>query len=118
MSDAQEQSSVESILTEPTEKQALSVQHTYPRKRRERRPLSRTPKTSPLVGVINSFILVIGLCVILASRCEQGSTAQEQDHSWINSLITPKDLHLPKSVTDKLLEKKKQAQDKIDSSAE
>ncbi len=118
MSDAQEQSSIESGLAEHTEKQVSAVQNSYPRKRRERRPLSRTPKTSPLVGVVNSFILVIGLCVILASRCEQGSTAQEQDNSWINSLITPKDLHLPKSVTDKLLEKKKHPQDKVDLSAE
>lgn len=82
------------------------------KKRRERRPLNRSPRSSPLVGVVNSLILVIGLTLILASRCEQSDQASSQDESWLNHLITPKDLHLPKSVTDKLTEKSKQVNPK------
>ena len=74
-------------------------------KRRERRPLSRVPRSSPLVGVVNSLILVIGLALILLSRCENSTHNHGEDSNWLKHLITPKDLHLPPSVTDKLIKK-------------
>ena len=77
-------------------------------RRRERRPLSRTPRSSPLVGVVNSLILVIGLTLNLASRCENSNHNPSEDNNWLKHLITPKDLHLPPSVTDELIKKKKE----------
>ena len=76
-------------------------------RRRERRPLSRVPRNSPLVGVVNSLILVIGLTLILLSRCENSNQNPSEDSNWLKHLITPKDLHLPPSVTDKLLQQGK-----------
>ena len=92
-----------------TELNPQAVQSISYKKRRERKPLSRSPRSSPLMGVVNSLILVIGLTLILASRCEQSDQAANQDASWLNHLITPKDLHLPRSVTDKLNKDTKQA---------
>ena len=73
-------------------------------RRRERRPLPRSAKTNPLVGLVNSMILAIGLTVILASRCDQPSSPQQDQQGWLDHLVIPKDLHLPTSVTDKLIE--------------
>jgi hypothetical protein len=73
-------------------------------RRRERRALPRSAKTNPLVGLVNSMILAIGLTVILASRCDQPSSPQQDQQGWLDHLVIPKDLHLPTSVTDKLIE--------------
>ena len=110
-----DQSKLEPNVQEPnvqTELKPQAVQSISYKKRRERKPLSRSPRSSPLVGVVNSLILVIGLTLILASRCEQSDQAAKQDANWLNHLITPKDLHLPRSVTDKLNQKTRQADKK------
>ena len=94
------------VEEEPNPQAVQSISY---KKRRERKPLSRVPRGSPLVGVVNSLILVIGLTLILASRCEQSNQALNQEANWLNHLITPKDLHLPRSVTDKLNEEASKA---------
>ena len=68
-------------------------------RRRERRALPRVTKVNPLVGLINVMILVIGLTVILASRCDQPSIKHNQK-GWLDHLVVPRDLHLPESVID------------------
>lgn len=72
-----------------------------PSRRRTRQTLPRSASHHPLIGMINAAILAIGLTVILASRCDEPTTTSDQS-GWLDSLITPKDLHLPKSVTDVL----------------
>ena len=74
-------------------------------RRRERRPLPRVSKTNPLVGLVNVTILVIGLTVILASRCDQSSPSVDQK-GWLDHLVVPRDLHLPDSVIDRKLREK------------
>ena len=73
------------------------VQHT----RRGRRALPPRPQSKPLKGLINVMILIIALTLILMSRCDlkESSTASERG-SWVDYIITPKELRLPPSVTE------------------
>ena len=71
-------------------------------KRRSRRPLPRSSSGTSLVGLVNAVILAVGLTVILASRCDDMPSTDAQQGSWLDHFVTPKDLHLPPSVTDKI----------------
>ena len=73
-------------------------------RRKSRRALPRSHSSQPMIGLINAAILAIGLTVILASRCESERPSDVDSGAWFDSLITPKDLHLPESVTDRLHE--------------
>lgn len=47
------------------------------------------------------MILLVALIIILLTRCEEdASSSSEQNAQWFNNFITPRDLHLPKSVID------------------
>ena len=74
-------------------------------KRRVRRTLPRTHSSKPLIGLVNAAILTVGLTVILASRCESETKISGQSGAWLDSLIIPKDLHLPESVTDRQIKR-------------
>lgn len=65
-----------------------------------------------MIGLINASILMIGLIVILASRCESNLQDAPSSGAWLDSLITPKDLHLPPSVTDQLKKSRGQMRDR------
>ena len=71
-------------------------------RRKARRALPRSHSSQPMIGLINAAILAIGLTVILASRCENERSTGAESGAWLDSLITPKELHLPESVTDRL----------------
>lgn len=97
--DTQEQTDRSKQLSTPSASLDTSMIHA---RRRERRALPRITKGNPLIGLINVMILVIGLTVILASRCDPPSPTQNHK-AWLDHLIVPKDLHLPESVIDKQL---------------
>ena len=70
--------------------------------RRARRALPPQPQARPLKGLINVMILVVALTLILVSRCDlkESATAAQEQGSWVDYLITPKELRLPPSVTE------------------
>lgn len=73
----------------------------YERRARARRALPPKPKTRPIAGLINTLILIIALTLILLSRGGLESNPEsEETGSWVDYLITPKELRLPPSVTD------------------
>ena len=69
------------------------------KRQRSRRVLTPEPKSSPIAQLVNVMLLIVALSIILLSQCDSTST-KTQDGSWIDHFITPKDLHLPKSVLD------------------
>ena len=43
---------------------------------------------------------MVVLAIILLSRCDSDQPGEESQGSWVDYLITPKHLRLPKSVID------------------
>ena len=67
--------------------------------RRVSRPLSRSSTTSTK-NLANAVVLMVVLAVILLSRCDSDQPTKENQGSWVDYLIPPKHLRLPKSVID------------------
>ena len=63
---------------------------------------SRTSKS----GLLNLVVMVFILGVLLSARCSSSDGSQQ---GWVNVLLPPSDLSLPKSVLDLELEKNAQS---------
>ena len=68
--------------------------------RRPRRTLPRSSTMSLNKSVANVILLIVALTVILLSRCDSKPSQTDASGSWVDYLITPKHLRLPKSVID------------------
>ena len=68
--------------------------------RRARRPLPRGSSSSVNKSMVNAALLIVALAIILLSRCEPDQKSEHTQGSWVDYLITPKHLRLPKSVID------------------
>ena len=67
--------------------------------RRVSRPLPRSSINSTK-NLVNAMLLMVVLAIILLSRCDSDQPSEESEGSWVDYLITPKHLRLPKSVID------------------
>lgn len=68
--------------------------------RRPRRSLPSRSATSLNKSLANVVLLVVALTVILLARCDSNPSHKSESGSWVDYLITPKHLRLPKSVID------------------
>ena len=68
--------------------------------RRPRRPLPTRSATSLNKNLANVVLLIVALTVILLTRCDSSPSHKNESGSWVDYLITPKHLRLPKSVID------------------
>ena len=67
--------------------------------RRVSRPVSMSSTTSTR-NLANAVVLMVVLTIILLSRCDSDHPDKESQGSWVDYLITPKHLRLPKRVID------------------
>ena len=80
---------------------------------RARRTLPRGSSSSVNKSMVNAALLIVALAIILLSRCEPDQKPEHTQGSWVDYLITPKHLRLPKSVIDVQQERARSTQHQL-----